>query len=362
MTTPDRSAIEKALAACVDPDLDRDYLSAGCVSSIDIDDGHVRIRLRMGYPLATVMEERARTVRECVEAVAGVERASVVIDWEVAAGQVQAGAERLDAVKNIIAVASGKGGVGKSTVAANLALALQAEGASVGVLDADIYGPSQPRMLGIEGRPSSADGQTLEPLEGHGLQIMSIGFLVDPENPMIWRGPMVTQALEKMLYNTRWRKLDYLVVDLPPGTGDIQLTLAQKVPLAGSIVVTTPQDIALIDARKGLKMFEKVAVPTLGLVENMSTHVCSQCGHVEPIFGEGGGAAMAEDFGVRLLGQLPLTLSIREQSDGGLPTVIADPDSEAAATFRQIARRATARLSGSGALPQGFPNVRIVDD
>jgi ATP-binding protein involved in chromosome partitioning len=362
MTTPERSAIEQALAACVDPDLDCDYVSAGCVSGIDIDGGRVQVRLRTGYPLATVMEERARAVRESVEAVPGVEQAAVIIDWEIAAGEVQAGAERIDGVKNIIAVASGKGGVGKSTVAANLALALQAEGASVGVLDADIYGPSQPRMLGIEGRPSSADGKTLDPLEGHGLQVMSIGFLVDPENPMIWRGPMVTQALEKMLYNTRWRKLDYLVVDLPPGTGDIQLTLAQKVPLAGSIVVTTPQDIALIDARKGLKMFEKVAVPTLGLVENMSTHVCSQCGHVEPIFGTGGGETMAEDFGVRLLGQLPLTLAIREQSDGGLPTVVADPASEAAATFRQIARRATARLSGAGALPQGFPSVRIVDD
>ncbi len=359
---PTREAIEEAISGWVDPDLDRDFVSAGCLAELELNGGQVRVRVRTGYPLASVLEERARELRERIEAVDGVERAEVAIDWSIETGAVQEGAQRLDAVKNIIAVASGKGGVGKSTVAANLALALQAEGASVGVLDADIYGPSQPRMLGIEGRPSSADGQTLEPLQGHGLQVMSIGFLVDPENPMIWRGPMVTQALEKMLYNTRWRELDYLVVDLPPGTGDIQLTLAQKVPLAGSIVVTTPQDIALIDARKGLKMFEKVAVPTLGLVENMSVHVCSNCGHVEPIFGEGGGAAMAEDFGVRLLGQLPLTLAIREQSDGGKPTVIAQPDSEAANTFRQIARRATARLAGAGALPTGFPKIRIVDD
>jgi len=247
-------------------------------------------------------------------------------------------------------------------VTANLALALKAEGAAVGVLDADIYGPSQPRMLGIDGKPDSADGRTLEPLAGHGLQVMSIGFLVDPENPMIWRGPMVTQALEKMLHNTRWRRLDYLVVDLPPGTGDIQLTLAQKVPLSGAVIVTTPQDIALIDARKGLRMFDKVAVPILGLVENMSTHVCSHCGHAEPIFGEGGGAAMSADFGAPLLGQLPLAMAIREQSDGGRPTVLAQPDGTAAATFRQVARRAAARLAGQSARPSGLPNIRIVDD
>ena len=362
MSNPAREAIEEAISGWSDPDLDRDFVSAGCVSGIDVDGGHVRVRLRVGYPMAGVLEERARALRERIEAVAGVTRAEVSIDWAIEAGEVQAGAQRLDAVKNIIAVASGKGGVGKSTVAANLALALQAEGAAVGVLDADIYGPSQPRMLGVDGKPSSADGQTLEPLQEHGLQIMSIGFLVDPENPMIWRGPMVTQALEKMLYNTRWRSLDYLIVDLPPGTGDIQLTLAQKVPLAGAVIVTTPQDIALIDARKGLKMFEKVAVPILGLVENMSIHICSNCGHAEPIFGEGGGAAMCEDYGVRLLGRLPLALAIREHSDGGRPTVRSEPEGETAASFREIARRAAARLAGAGALPQGFPNIRIVDD
>lgn len=362
MGEPDRAAIEAALSAWTDPDLGQDYVSADCVSAIEIDGDAVTIRLLTNFPLASVMEERAAALRECVEAVAGVGRARVVIDWVIQAGSVQTGLERMAGVKNIIAVASGKGGVGKSTVTANLALALKAEGAAVGILDADIYGPSQPRMLGVDGKPSSVDGQMLDPLQAHGIQIMSIGFLVDPENPMIWRGPMVTQALEKMLYNTRWRQLDYLVVDLPPGTGDIQLTLAQKVPLSGSVIVTTPQDIALIDARKGLRMFEKVAVPILGLVENMSTHVCSNCGHVEPIFGEGGGTAMSEDFGTPLLGQLPLTLGIREQSDGGRPTVLAEPAGSAAATFRAIARKAAARLAGEAAGPQGVPNIRIVDD
>jgi ATP-binding protein involved in chromosome partitioning len=232
----------------------------------------------------------------------------------------------------------------------------------VGVLDADIYGPSQPRMLGIDGKPDSPDGKTLIPLENHGLQAMSIGFLVDAESPMIWRGPMVTQALEQMLYSTRWRELDYLVVDLPPGTGDIQLTLAQKVPLSGAIIVTTPQEIALLDARKGLKMFEKVSVPILGIVENMSMHVCSQCGHAEPIFGEGGGERMAAEYGVRLLGQLPLDLAIRTQADGGRPTVIADPDSVAAQSYRAIARRAAAGLTRTDELPASFPNISIAED
>jgi len=362
MTEPDRASIEQAIAGFTDPDLERDYVAAGCVQSIEIDGGRVAVAIRLGYPLATVREERAAAVRERIEAVAGVESAQVRIDWAVEAGPVQTNARELEGVKNIIAVASAKGGVGKSTTAANIALALRAEGASVGMLDADIYGPSQPRMLGIEGKPDSPDGKTLIPLENHGIQAMSIGFLVDPESPMIWRGPMVTQALEQMLYSTQWRSLDYLVVDLPPGTGDIQLTLAQKVPLSGAVIVTTPQDIALLDARKGLKMFEKVSVPVLGIVENMSIHVCSNCGHAEPIFGEGGGAKMAEDYGVRLLGQLPLELAIRTQADSGTPTVVADPDSQAAVTYREIARRAAAAQLASGALPSGFPHIRIVDD
>jgi ATP-binding protein involved in chromosome partitioning len=248
-------------------------------------------------------------------------------------------------VKNIIVVASGKGGVGKSTVSANLALALQAEGARVGVLDADIYGPSQPRMLGIEGKPQSPDGKSIIPMQAHGLQAMSIGFLVDPETPMIWRGPMVTQAMMQLLTDSRWDALDYLVVDLPPGTGDIQLTLSQKVPVAGAVIVTTPQDIALLDAIKALKMFEKVEVPVLGLVENMSTHVCSHCGHEEQVFGAGGGERMAEKYAVPYLGSLPLDIRIREQADGGTPTVAAMPDSDLAARYREIARNAAGRLS-----------------
>jgi ATP-binding protein involved in chromosome partitioning len=251
----------------------------------------------------------------------------------------------LAAVKNIIAVASGKGGVGKSTTAVNLALALSAEGARVAVLDADIYGPSQPRMLGVSGRPESADGKKLTPMENYGVQVMSIGFLIDEEQPMIWRGPMVTQALTQLLNETAWRDLDYLVIDLPPGTGDIQLTLSQKIPVTGAVIVTTPQDIALLDARKGLRMFEKVNVPTLGIVENMSTHICSNCGHEEHIFGEGGGARMAEQYTIDLLGALPLDIRIRQQADEGRPTVVAEPDSPIARTYRDIARKVAAKLS-----------------
>jgi ATP-binding protein involved in chromosome partitioning len=258
---------------------------------------------------------------------------------------VQRGVKLVPGVKNIIAVASGKGGVGKSTTAVNLALALAAEGATVGVLDADIYGPSQPMMLGITGKPVSKDNKLLEPMEGHGLQAMSIGFLIDVETPMVWRGPMVTQALEQLLNETRWRDVDYLVVDLPPGTGDIQLTLAQRVPVTGAVIVTTPQDIALIDARKGLKMFEKVSIPILGIVENMSIHVCSKCGHEERIFGEGGGARMGKDYDMELLGSLPLDIRIREQADSGTPTVVADPDGRAAQIYKQIARRVAVKIA-----------------
>ena len=362
MSAVERAAVESALKGFVDPDLERDLVSAGCVRGIEIDGGRVSVDIAYGFPIDATRAARGREIRECVEAVEGVERAEVGIDWSVSAGQVNSEAQRIEGVANIIAVASGKGGVGKSTTAANLALALRAEGARVGVLDADIYGPSQPRMLGIEGRPSSPDGQTLMPMEGHGVQAMSIGFLVDPESPMIWRGPMVTKALEQMLYHTRWRELDYLVVDLPPGTGDIQLTLVQKVPLSGAVIVTTPQDIALLDARKGLKMFEQVNVPVFGVVENMSIHICSQCGHAESIFGEGGGARMAEEHGVRLLGQLPLELSIRTQADSGTPTVVAAPDSEAARIYRDVARRTAAAQALAGTLPSSFPNIRIVDD
>jgi ATP-binding protein involved in chromosome partitioning len=263
-------------------------------------------------------------------------------------------------IKNIIAVASGKGGVGKSTTAVNLALALAAEGASVGILDADIYGPSQPMMLGIAGRPESKDGKSLEPMEGHGLQAISIGFLIDIDTPMVWRGPMVTQALEQLLKDTRWRDLDYLVVDLPPGTGDIQLTLAQKVPVTGAVIVTTPQDIALIDAKKGLKMFEKVGIPILGIVENMSFHVCPKCGHESHIFGAGGAERMAKEYGTELLGQLPLDEAIRSQADSGKPTVVSDPDGPIAEIYRRIARRCAVKIAESQRdMTSKFPSIVV---
>jgi ATP-binding protein involved in chromosome partitioning len=343
MTQANEALVRQILGETID--LHTGAPLAEAVRAVGVDGARVSVDLRLGYPAAGAAEVLAAQARQALEADPAIAAATVSVTSRIQSHKVQGALGPLPNVKNIIVVASGKGGVGKSTVAANLALALQAEGAKVGVLDADIYGPSQPRMLGISGKPESPDGKSITPMQAHGLQAMSIGFLVDEETPMIWRGPMVTQAMMQLLTDSRWEMLDYLVIDLPPGTGDIQLTLAQKVPVAGAVIVTTPQDIALLDARKALKMFEKVGVPVLGVVENMATHVCSNCGHEEHIFGEGGGARMAEQYGVPYLGSLPLDIRIREQADGGTPTVVAMPESDLAARYREIARNTAGRLS-----------------
>jgi ATP-binding protein involved in chromosome partitioning len=340
-----KETIEAAIKEFIEPNLGRDLVSTKTIKSIDIEGDQVKVKVLLGFPANGVIDAISEAVKQRIEAVPGVSMAQVDVTWEVKAHSVQKSLKPIGNVKNIIAVASGKGGVGKSTTAVNLALALSAEGAKVGILDADIYGPSQPRMLGITGKPESNDGKSLEPMNSYHLQAMSIGFLIDEETPMIWRGPMVTQALEQLLNDTNWSDLDYLVIDLPPGTGDTQLTLAQKVPVSGAVIVTTPQDIALLDARKGLKMFQKVEVPVLGIVENMSTHICSNCGHEEHIFGEGGGSKMAEQYGVQMLGSLPLDIHIREETDSGKPSVVADPDSRISQIYREIARKTAAKLS-----------------
>jgi len=340
-----REQVEAALDTLVNPDTGTSYLAGKAVKNVKIDGDAVNVDIVLGYPAKTVHESTRAAIAEKLQAMPGVSTVSVAVSSKIVAHAVQRGVKLVPNVKNIVAVASGKGGVGKSTVAVNLALALAAEGATVGMLDADIYGPSQPMMLGIKGKPESKDGKTIEPMVGHGVQAMSIGFMIDTETPMVWRGPMVTQALEQLLNETHWRDIDYLVVDLPPGTGDIQLTLAQRVPVTGAVIVTTPQDIALLDARKGLKMFEKVNIPILGIVENMSTHVCPNCGHESHIFGEGGASRMAEDYKVEVLGNIPLDIDIRMQADSGKPTVAAAPDSRVAQIYRQIARRVAVKLA-----------------
>jgi ATP-binding protein involved in chromosome partitioning len=339
------SQVLEALKELTDPNTRKDYVTTKSARNVKVENDKVSVDILLGYPAKSQIEPIRREIAAKLKTLPGVGSVNVNVSMKIVPHAVQRGVKLIPGVRNIIAVASGKGGVGKSTTAVNLALGLAAEGASVGVLDADIYGPSQPMMLGISGRPESSDGKMLEPMEGHGLQAMSIGFLVDTESPMVWRGPMVTQALEQLLNQTKWREIDYLVVDLPPGTGDIQLTLAQRVPVTGAVIVTTPQDIALIDARKGLKMFEKVGIPILGIVENMSLHICSNCGHEERIFGEGGGEKMGKDYDVELLGALPLDIKIREQADSGMPTVVADPDSRAADIYRQIARRVAVKIA-----------------
>jgi len=320
----------------------------------------VSLDIELGYPAKSQFESVRRLVAGRLKQIPGIGNVTANVGSKVVSHSVQRGVKLIPGVKNIIAVASGKGGVGKSTTAANLALALSAEGATVGMLDADIYGPSQPMMLGITGRPESRDGKTLEPMTGHGIQAISIGFLIDVDTPMVWRGPMVTQALEQLLKDTRWRDVDYLVIDLPPGTGDIQLTLAQKVPVTGAVIVTTPQDIALIDARKGLKMFEKVGIPILGIVENMSIHICSNCGHEEYIFGSGGAEKMCKDYDTEFLGALPLDIGIREQADSGKPTVVADPDGRIAEIYKQIARRVAMKIAEQQKdMSSKFPSIVI---
>jgi ATP-binding protein involved in chromosome partitioning len=337
--------VQDALRSLVDPNTRKDYVSTKSARNIKVDGDRVSAEILLGYPAKSQVEPIREQVTKAIKSLPGVGGVSVNVQMKIIPHAVQRGVKLVPGIKNIIAVASGKGGVGKSTTAVNLALALAAEGASVGMLDADIYGPSQPIMLGVRGRPESRDGKSLEPMEGHGIQAMSIGFLIDPDTPMVWRGPMVTQALEQLLNETKWREIDYLMVDLPPGTGDIQLTLAQRVPVTGAIIVTTPQDIALIDARKGLKMFEKVGVPILGIVENMSTHICSKCGHEEHIFGAGGGERMGKDCDVELLGALPLDIAIREQADSGKPTLVSDPDGRISQIYKQIARRVAVKIA-----------------
>ncbi|GAB2505221.1 iron-sulfur cluster carrier protein ApbC [Arenimonas alkanexedens] len=354
--------VRAALAEVKDPYCGLDLVSSGAIRGIGVDSGQVAVEILLGYPAQGWHDELAAAVKARLAACPGVTGATVSVKSRVQAHRVQKDLTPLPQVRNIIAVASGKGGVGKSTTAVNLALALQAEGARVGVLDADIYGPSIPKMLGLEGRPDSPDGKAIEPKRNHGLQAMSIGLLVGEDTPMIWRGPMVTQALQQLLNNTQWDDLDYLVIDLPPGTGDIQLTLAQRVPVSGAVIVTTPQDIATLDARKALQMFAKVEVPVLGIVENMAVHVCSNCGHAEHVFGAGGGERMAAQYDVPLLGALPLDIRIREQADGGVPTVAADPDSALSRIYRDIARRTAAQLSLQARNKAiAFPNIVIQD-
>jgi ATP-binding protein involved in chromosome partitioning len=360
MATIEQADVKQALSAYIDENTGKDIVKIKAVRDVRIDGGAIEVDVSMPYPCASMHSSIAGDLEKLVTALEGVEQVRVNVDTRIIAHSVQHGVKRMENIKNIIAVASGKGGVGKSTTSVNLALALAHEGATVGLLDADIYGPSQPRMMGLSGQPESADGKSIEPMYNYDIATMSIGYLIDEETPMIWRGPMVTQALEQMLNDTNWGELDYLVIDLPPGTGDTQLTLAQKVPVSGAIIITTPQDIALLDARKGLKMFEKVEVPILGIVENMSTHVCSQCGHEEPIFGSGGGAQMAQDYEVTLLGSLPLDMSIREQADGGKPTVVNDPDGAVSQRYREIARKASAALANQAKdYSASFPNIVI---
>ena len=353
-------ALLAALQAVIDPNTGKDFVSTKALKNLQADYGDVSFDVELGYPAKSQMPALRRALIEAAKSVPGVENVSVNLQVKIIPHAVQRGVQLMPNVKNIIAVASGKGGVGKSTTTVNLALALAAEGAKVGILDADIYGPSQPMMMGIEGRPESVDGQTMEPLENYGIQVSSIGFLIDKDEAMIWRGPMATQALEQLLRQTNWKDLDYLLVDMPPGTGDIQLTLSQRVPMTGAVIVTTPQDIALLDARKGIKMFEKVGVPILGIVENMAVYCCPNCGHTEHIFGAEGGKRMAAEYGMDYLGALPLNMQIRVQADSGRPTVVADPDGEVAGIYKAVARQVAITVAGKAKdFSSKFPTIKV---
>ncbi|MDP3422759.1 MAG: iron-sulfur cluster carrier protein ApbC [Burkholderiaceae bacterium] len=358
-----QTALLQALQTVVDPNTGKDFVTTKALKNLQVNDGDVSFDVELGYPAKSQLPGFRKALIAAARTVAGVENVSANLSSKIIAHQAQRGVALLPNVKNIVAVASGKGGVGKSTTTANLALALAAEGAKVGILDADIYGPSQPMMMGVQGRPESVDGQTMEPLEGHGVQVMSIGFLVDKDEAMIWRGPMATQALEQLLRQTNWQDLDYLLVDMPPGTGDIQLTLSQRVPLTGAVIVTTPQDIALLDARKGIKMFEKVGVPILGIVENMAVYCCPNCGHTEHIFGVDGGKHMAAEYSMDYLGALPLNMQIRVQADSGQPTVVADPDGEVAGIYKAVARQVAIKIAAQAKdFSSKFPSIKISKD
>lgn len=352
--------IQACLKEVVDPNTGKDLVTSRSARNIRIEGSDVALDVELGYPAKSQIGLIREAVENRLRDIDGIGKLDINVYSKIVSHAVQRNVKLVPGVKNIIAVASGKGGVGKSTTAVNLALALAAEGATTGILDADIYGPSQPLMLGISGQPESKDGKSIEPMEAHGIQAMSIGFLVNEKTPMVWRGPMATQALQQLLKDTRWRDLDYLIVDMPPGTGDIQLTLAQQVPVTGAVIVTTPQDIALLDATKGLRMFEKVGIPILGIVENMSIHICSSCGHEEHIFGSGGATRLARDNEVEVLGSLPLDIRIREQTDGGRPTVVADPQGRVAEIYRQIARRVAVKVAERAKDTSSiFPNIVV---
>ena len=361
VTPSTESNVKNFLKSIHLPGISQTLGEVGRITEAELADGRATVKIELGFPAESAFAAWRDDIAEAIKSEVGASAVDVELSSAIVSHGVQRNLKPMPEVKNVIAVASGKGGVGKSTVAVNLALALAADGATVGLLDADIYGPSQPHMVGLVGeRPTSDDGKTMNPIEALGLQVMSIGFLVDADEPMAWRGPMVTSALSQLLHQTEWHALDYLIVDMPPGTGDIQLTLSQQVPVSGAVIVTTPQDIAAIDARKGLAMFQKVSIPVLGVIENMSTHICTNCGHEEPIFGAGGGDSIASDFDVDLLGKLPLDARIREQADSGHPTVASDPESAAAEAYRSTARQMAASLAVLGKdYSAKFPKIVI---